>query len=69
MITIVYGSDHEEADLSGRSVGEVRTMYEGVFHIPRSAIAKGNGQQVGEDYVLKDGEKLSFEKAYDKQAA
>lgn len=69
MITVVHGADVESADFAGRTVRDVRTAYANVFNIKDDTVAKVNGKQVGEDYVLKDGEKLVFDKKADKYAA
>jgi hypothetical protein len=63
MIVIIHGADTENRDdLAGRTVAEVRAMYQLPFNIAPDAIPKVNGQQVGEDYLLKDGDKVEFTK-------
>ena len=66
MITVAHGADSETADMTGRPVREVRAAYENVFNIPRNAIAKVNNQETSEDYVLKEGDKVVFDKPHDK---
>ena len=68
MVSIVFGADHDQADVAGRAVREVRASYKNVFNIPDDAIAKVGGKQVTEEYALKDGEKLVFDKSADKYA-
>lgn len=66
MVRVVHGVDFEEADLAGRTLAEVRTAYRNTFNIGEGAVAKVNGKEAGPDHVVKDGDKVSFEKTADK---
>lgn len=66
MVTIVHGADNESAELAGRSIREVRAAYESVFNIPGNALAKVNNQEVSEDRIVSDGDKIVFDKPDDK---
>jgi len=66
MVTVVHGADTESADLAGRTVRDVRTLYANVFNIKDESIAKVNGKQVSDDYVVKDDDKVVFDKKADK---
>lgn len=66
MVTVVHGSDNEQADLAGRTVQETREAYRHVFSIPDDAIPKVNGKEVSSAYQLQDEDKLEFEKSADK---
>lgn len=61
MVTVIHGPDHESADVAGRTVEEVRTSYENIFNIGREAVPLVNNKQVTDEYVLGDGDKLTFE--------
>ena len=66
MITVAHGPDSEQADLTGRSVQEVREAYRHVFSISDDAVPKVNGSQVSETYELQESDKLLFDKNADK---
>lgn len=59
MVHIKYREHQTDAQFAGRTVAEARTAYEDAFGI-REATAHVNGQQVGEDHILADGDKLEF---------
>jgi hypothetical protein len=67
MVTVCYGSYEEHPDMSGRSVAEIRQAYQVAWRIAGEAIAKVNNKQVSEDYILKDDDRLLFEKNDKKQ--
>ena len=66
MIEIKRGENTETADLQGRSIAEVREMYQEGFGISEKDTAKLNGQKVGknqeEETYLLDNDQLSFSK-------
>jgi hypothetical protein len=66
MVTVVHGADAEVADLAGRTVNDVRTLYANVFNIGDDTVAKVNGKQVSDSHAVKDGDKLIFDKRADK---
>ena len=66
MVTVRHGADHESAELAGQTIADVRNAYESVFNIPESAIVKANDHEVNEEYVIKDGDKILFDKNDDK---
>ena len=66
MVTVVHGADAETADLTGRTVRDVRTLYKNFFNISDEAVPKVNGKQVSEEYVVQDSEKVVFDKKADK---
>lgn len=61
---VTYGAESEEGNLAGKTVTEIRQLYENVFNIAPDAVALVNGKQMGEDYVVQDGDKVEFSKAH-----
>lgn len=60
MIHIKYREHLADAQFVGRAVADARTAYEHAFGIPPDATGMVNGQQVGEDHLLSEGDKLEF---------
>lgn len=65
MIEIIYGENIKQADLAGKSVAEVREMYQVEFSIPDRAKASLNGKllkkELEPEAKLNDGDQLLFE--------
>ena len=59
MVHIIYREHRADAQFAGRTVAEARTAYDDAFRLA-NAIPTVNGQQVTEDHVLADGDKLEF---------
>ncbi len=63
MNQITNGVNELNSDLAGRTVGQVRSMLSQVLNIDPAAVPMVDGEQVGEEYVLADGDDLEFVKA------
>jgi len=65
MVKVIYGEHSRQADLAGKSVAEVRELYESEFNIPDQAQASLNGKQLKRELEtetkLGGEDKLSFE--------
>ena len=66
MVTVRHGADHESAELAGQTIADVRNAYESIFNIPPTSVVKANQHEVSEDYVVKDGDKILFDKPDEK---
>lgn len=63
MNKIISGVNTLDANLAGRSVADVRGMLSQPLNIDQAAKPMVEGETVGEDYVLADGDELEFVKA------
>lgn len=66
-VTISYGADSKIADLEGLTAEQAREEYAAVFNIPTESNPVVNGEEVGNDYVLKEGDKIEFTKEMKKR--
>lgn len=63
--TINYDVNVHNSDVSGKTISQVREVIGPGINLPAmasSAEARVNGQTVGEDYVVKAGESITFVK-------
>ena len=63
-VRIIYRGNHKTDDLDGLSVFQAREEYSRIFNIPLDAVSIVNGDQVGEGYILKDGDELEFSRKF-----
>jgi hypothetical protein len=61
--TIISGVNTLEANLTGKSVSEVRAMLTQALNIDSDAVPKINDLIVDPSYIMKDGDELEFVKA------
>jgi CYTH domain-containing protein len=66
--TVIYGVDQESGNLAGMTVAEVRIAYQQQFNIPTDAVAFVNGSRVENEnkYVVKEGDKVTFDRTSDR---
>ena len=60
---IINGVNTLDADLAGKTVGEIRAMLAQALNIDGAANPVANGETVGEDYILRANDELEFVKA------
>ena len=61
MVTVVSGANSNDLEgLAGQTVGAVRAALSSLFNIASDAVATLNGQRVGADQILNEGDELSF---------
>jgi ThiS family len=59
---VIYGVNELDLDLAGKTVHGIWKALEQVFNIPRDAAVTVNGSQVGDDYVVRPGDEIEFQK-------
>jgi len=59
-VRILYGVHSLEADLAGRTVGDVRQALRQALNISPQAVAVVDGREVGEGTILLAGQQLEF---------
>ncbi len=59
-VRVIYGVHTLEAQVAGRSVGDVRAALSQALNISPEAIAVVGGVEAGGDHILKAGEQLEF---------
>ena len=59
---VVYGVNELDLDLAGKSVRGIWKVLEQVFNIPRDAGVTVNGSRVEDDYVVRPGDEIEFQK-------
>lgn len=59
-VRVTYGVHTLEAQVGGRTVGDVRAALSQALNISPEAIAVVDGAEAGADHVLKAGEQLEF---------
>lgn len=62
-VKVLHGANDEELELVGQTVQAVRASLVDSFNIPGDAMALVNGDQVDNNYVLKQNDVLEFIKA------
>ena len=60
---IIYGVNELDLDLAGKSVRGIWKILEQVFNIPRDAQVTVNGARVDDEYVVRPGDEIEFQKA------
>jgi len=59
-VTVSHGPYREDLPVDGRSVGEIRARFADRFDIDPESLAIVDGRQVGDDTVVRAGQKLMF---------
>ena len=59
---VIYGVNELELDLAGKSIRGIWKVLEQVFNIPRDAAVTVNGAGVEDDYVVRPGDEIEFQK-------
>jgi hypothetical protein len=57
-----YGVNELDLDLAGKTVRGIWKVLEQVLNIPRDAAVTVNGGRVEDDYVLRPGDEIEFQK-------
>ncbi len=60
---VVYGVNELELDLAGKTVHGIWKALEQVFNIPRDAVITVNGSRTDDEYVVRPGDEIEFQKA------
>jgi hypothetical protein len=60
---VIYGVNELDLDLAGKSVRGIWKALEQVFNIPRDAQVTVNGAKVDDEYVVRPGDEIEFQKA------
>ena len=59
-VSVRYGTHDEIADIAGKTVVEVREIYQERWMIRTGASSLVNGQSVSEETMLEESDKLEF---------
>ena len=59
---VIYGVNELDLDLAGKSVRGIWKVLEQVLNIPRDAAVTVNGSRVDDDYVVRPGDEIEFQK-------
>lgn len=62
MARVVCGANEQAMD-AGQTVAQARENFKEILNIPDGAKAIVNGDEVGEDYILNEGDSLEFIKS------
>ena len=63
MITVVSGANENSYEtLSGKTVGQVRSLLSQLLNIDPESKASVNGTDVGESHIVQDGDEVVFSK-------
>ena len=65
-VHIKCGTDVEDADVAGSTIGEVKEQYQAYWNVDPEAVAMVNNKKVADDTVLNDGDKVEFVKSHSK---
>ena len=68
-VRVIAGADVQDMELAGRPVAEARAVAQAMFGIHPEAVAVVDGDKVGEDHLLGDGQVLEFVKYAGKKGA
>ncbi len=60
---VIYGVNELDLDLAGKSVRGIWRALEQVLNIPREARVTVNGATVDDEYVVRPGDEIEFQKA------
>ena len=60
---VIYGVNELDLDLAGKSVRGIWKVLEQVFNIRRDAQVTVNGARVDDEYVVRPGDEIEFQKA------
>src|SRR3972149_7155167 len=59
---VIYGVNELDLDLAGKSIRGIWKVLEQVLNIPRDAAVSVNGERVQDDYVVRPGDEIEFQK-------
>jgi hypothetical protein len=59
---VIYGVNELDLDLAGKSIRGIWKVLEQVLNIPRDAAVSVNGERAGDDYVVRPGDEIEFQK-------
>ena len=59
---VIYGVNELDLDLAGKSIRGIWKVLEQVLNIPRDAAVSVNGGRVEDDYVVRPGDEIEFQK-------
>jgi len=59
---VIYGVNELDLDLAGKTVHGIWKALEQVFNIPRDAAVTVNGARVEDDYLVRPGDEIEFQK-------
>ncbi len=60
---VIYGVNELDLDLAGKTVRGIWRALEQVLNIPREARATVNGAAADDEYVVRPGDEIEFQKA------
>jgi hypothetical protein len=60
---VIYGVNELDLDLAGKTVRGIWKALEQVFNIPRDAVITVNGARTDDEYVVRPGDEIEFQKA------
>lgn len=60
---VIYGVNELELDLAGKSIRGIWRALEQVLNIPREARVSVNGAAADDEYVVRPGDEIEFQKA------
>ena len=59
---VIYGVNELDLDLAGKTVRGIWQALSQVLNIPRDAAVSVNGERVADDYVVRPGDEIEFQK-------
>ena len=59
---VIYGVNELDLDLAGKSIRGIWKVLEQVLNIPRDAAVSVNGSRVEDEYVVRPGDEIEFQK-------
>ena len=59
---VIHGVNELDLDLAGKTVRGIWQVLEQVLNIPRDAAVSVNGERAGDDYVVRPGDEIEFQK-------
>jgi hypothetical protein len=60
---VIYGVNELDLDLAGKTIRGIWKALEQVLNIPRDAAVTVNGGPTQDDYVVRPGDEIEFQKA------
>ncbi len=59
---VIYGVNELDLDLAGKTVRGIWQALSQVLNIPRDAAVSVNGERAADDYVVRPGDEIEFQK-------
>ena len=59
---VIYGVNELDLDLAGKTVRGIWQALSQALNIPRDAAVSVNGERAGDDYVVRPGDEIEFQK-------